>query len=553
MTANKQPLPGSDKIELAGYHCSGPLDDGERFDISIIVRRPDAEGFKQHVARLCQGQSQDQNPAQTQAQAPAQNRGEPNDQPNDSARAAPLSREEYARRFSASPDDIKKVRQFAAHHQLQVVSEDPVTRTVILSGTARRFNDAFGIQLQHYEHDSGHFRGRSGVIHLPADLVDIVIAVLGLDNRPQARAHLRFRPPIRPAAQSPASVSYTPLELAALYDFPFGDGAGQCVGIIELGGGYDETDLATYFSSLGLSSPVVKAVSVDGGKNSPSGGADSADGEVMLDIEIAGALAPKSTLAVYFSVNSDRGFIDAVNTAIQDRVNRPSVISISWGGPESSWTAQSLTAFDDVLQSAAALGVTVCVASGDSGSSDGVNDGGSHVDFPASSPYALACGGTRLLAGKTAIEAETVWNDGQQGGAGGGGISAQFPLPDWQKTLSALSTGGEKIALTHRGVPDVAGNADPETGYRVFYHGRQTVVGGTSAVAPLWAGLIARVNAAAGATLGYMQPQLYQADACRDITRGNNGDFAAASGWDACTGLGSPDGKKIAALVNQGK
>ncbi|XBS70764.1 S53 family peptidase [Acerihabitans sp. KWT182] len=288
---------------------------------------------------------------------------------------------------------------------------------------------------------------------------------------------------------------------------------------------------------------------MNGGKNNPSGGANGADGEVMLDIEIVGALAPQATLAVYFAGNTDQGFIDAVNTAIHDTANRPSVISISWGGPESSWTTQSLDAFDDVLQSAAALGVTVCVAAGDSGSSDGVDDGADHVDFPASSPYALACGGTRLVAADNAIKTETVWNDGAQGGAGGGGISTHFPLPDWQKSLKAVRTGGKQTALSHRGVPDVAGNASPETGYKVLVQGQWTVVGGTSAVAPLWAGLIARANAAAGKTLGYLQPLLYTADACRDVTQGNNGDFAAAPGWDACTGLGSPDGEKVAALL----
>ncbi len=530
MTVNKHPLPGSDKKELAGSNCTGPLADNERFDISIIVRRPDAAGFQQHLTALCQTR----------------------DRTGASPRPAPLSREEYARRFGAARSDLDKVRAFADRYQLRIVRENSVTRTVILSGTAGQFNAAFGVRLQHYEHAAGHYRGRTGPIHLPADLADIVTAVLGLDNRPQARAHFRFRPPIRPAGNAPSPLSYTPLELAALYDFAAGAGAGQCVGIVELGGGYDDADLQRYFSSLGLPAPTVEAISVGGGKNSPSGGADSADGEVMLDIEIIGALAPQARLAVYFTGNSDQGFINAVNSAIHDAANRPSVISISWGGPESSWTEQSLDAFDDVLQSAATLGVTVCVASGDSGSSDSVADGADHVDFPASSPYALACGGTRLLADNGAIKAETVWNDGEQGGAGGGGISTHFPRPVWQKSLRAVRTGGEKTALTRRGVPDVAGNADPQTGYNVLVHGQWTVVGGTSAVAPLWAGLIARINAAQGKTLGYMQPLLYPAGACRDITQGNNGDFAAASGWDACTGLGSPDGKKIAALLNQG-
>jgi kumamolisin len=270
----------------------------------------------------------------------------------------------------------------------------------------------------------------------------------------------------------------------------------------------------------------------------------------MLDIEVVGAVAPQASIAVYFAPNTDAGFLDAVTTAIHDKTNKPSVISISWGGPESSWTEQSMTAFDQAFQSAAAMGITVCVASGDNGSSDGVNDGGDHVDFPASSPHALACGGTRLQASGNTITSETVWNDGAQGGAGGGGVSTFFTMPAWHDGLQTTQTSGGTAPLTMRGVPDVCGNADPETGYQVRIDGTDTVIGGTSAVAPLWAGLIARINAAKGTPVGFINPTLYGTPtAFRDITEGNNGDFAASPGWDACTGLGSPNGGQIATLL----
>jgi len=522
MTDEKHPLPGSERQALSGSRCIGSVDIQERFQISLIVRRPDQALFQQHVVRFSQS-----------------------DAPASASRPIPLTHEEYAKRFGADARDLKQVRDFADQHHLQIISEDAVTRTLVLSGTVAQFNEAFGIHLQHYQHAQGHYHGHAGPVHLPAALTGIVTAVLGLDNRPQARAHFRFRPPIRPAQAETSPQSYTPLELAADYQFAPGTGEGECVGIIELGGGFDDNDLQTFFTKLGLPMPSVDAVSVGGAKNSPSGDADA---EVMLDIEIVGALAPKAKLAVYFSDNSDQGFINAVNQAIHDTTYRPSVISISWGGPESSWTAQSLNAFDDVLQSAATLGITVCVAAGDNGSGDNIADGADHADFPASSPYALACGGTRLLAGNGTITSETVWNDGQQGGAGGGGISTHFPCPTWQKGLQATHSSGAKIALAYRGVPDVAGNASPTTGYQVLIHGQWTVVGGTSAVAPLWAGLIARINASAGKACGFVQPLLYPANACRDITQGNNGDFAASPGWDACTGLGSPNGEKVAAL-----
>ena len=232
-------------------------------------------------------------------------------------------------------------------------------------------------------------------------------------------------------------------------------------------------------------------------------------------------------------------------------MNKPSVISISWGGPESTWTAQAMTAFDSAAQDAAALGVTICAASGDNGSSDGVTDGGNHVDFPASSPHILACGGTSLQSANAVITSETVWNDGAQGGAGGGGFSNQFPLPAWQVSdnITPPSGGG-------RGVPDVAGDADPETGYNVLVDGQQLVIGGTSAVAPLWSGLIALLNQKLGKPLGFLQPTLYglsgNSGAFHDITKGSNGAFSAGPGWDAATGLGSPDGAALLQALSAG-
>jgi kumamolisin len=378
---------------------------------------------------------------------------------------------------------------------------------------------------------------------LPAELNGIVEAVLGLDNRPQASPHFR-------RAAGGTAVSFTPLQVAAAYDFPGGTGEGECVALIELGGGFRPADLGVYFQGLGVGSPTVSAVSVDHAQNAPTGDANGPDGEVMLDIEVVGAIAPQAKIAVYFAPNTDAGFLDAVTTAIHDATNKPSVISISWGGSESSWTAQAMTAMDEAFQAAATMGITVCVASGDNGSSDGVDDGADHVDFPASSPFALGCGGTSLNADGTSIGSEVVWNDGAGNGASGGGISTFFALPAWQSGLAAKNANGEAVPLPKRGVPDVSGNADPETGYDVRIDGTDTVIGGTSAVAPLWAALFARLNQASGTPAGYVNPRLYgNPQALRDITRGDNGDFDAATGWDACTGLGSPNGALLGGVV----
>jgi kumamolisin len=196
------------------------------------------------------------------------------------------------------------------------------------------------------------------------------------------------------------------------------------------------------------------------------------------------------------------------------------------------------------------MGVTVCVACGDNGSSDGINDGKNHVDFPASSSFALGCGGTALQASNEQIVSEVVWNDLPNGGATGGGVSNAFPLPTWQK---GFNVPAPSVKGGGRGVPDVSGDAAPNTGYNILVDGQSAVVGGTSAVAPLWAGLVARMNQKMGKPVGFLNPLIYaqavEASGFRDITKGNNGNFNAATGWDPCTGLGTPDGAKLLAAL----
>jgi kumamolisin len=514
-------LQGSHRASMPGARSLAPADPAERMEVSVLVRRRAPQDLESRVAALVTGN-----------------------------RSLPLlSRDQFAQLHGADAKDLAAVRSFAGAHGLTVVQEEAARRTVVLAGTVAQFSAAFGVTLHQMKWARGTYRGRTGDITLPADLDGIVEAVLGLDNRPQAKPHFRVRRPPDPARRA-AAVSYSPTEVAALYAYPSGDGAGQCVALIELGGGFVPADLETYFSGLGVGSPTVLAVSVDQATNTPTGSADGPDGEVMLDVEVVGAIAPRARIAVYFAPNTDAGFLDAITTAIHDTTNKPSVISISWGGPESTWTSQAKTAMDSAFQAAAALGITVCVASGDNGASDGVSGGGDNVDFPASSPFALACGGTSLRAQTTRIASETVWNDGTSGGASGGGISDFFNAPTWQSGLSALKAKGQRIPLTMRGIPDVAGDADPETGYAVRIDGTDTVIGGTSAVAPLWAALIARINGLTGKAAGYMNPQLYaNPGALRDVTSGNNGDFDATGGWDACTGLGSPNGSALRGVL----
>jgi kumamolisin len=520
-------LKGSKRTRLAQARVRGNADPGERLEVSIVVRRRAADALRARVNAITLGAG----PAQF------------------------MNRTEFAERHGADPADFQAVRDFAAGHGLSVVQAQAARRTMILSGTVAQFESAFGVKLKRFDHPGGSYRGRTGSIELPAHLEGIIEAVLGLDNRPQARPHFRLATAVARGARrtrraGSAPSSYTPLQIAALYGFPPATGQGQCVAIIELGGGYRPDDLSQYFSNLKTGTPSVIAVSVDHAQNAPTGNANGPDGEVMLDIEVAGAIAPAAHIAVYFAPNTDAGFLDAITTAIHDTTNQPSVISISWGSAESTWTSQAMTAMDEAFQAAAALGITVCVASGDNGSTDGVAAGGDHVDFPASSPFALGCGGTRLQAAGSGKPSEVVWNDGASGGASGGGSSAFFALPSWQTGLSVKPRTGRPTPLKSRGVPDVSGDADPQSGYQVRVDGTDTVIGGTSAVAPLWAGLIARLNQLAGKSSGYLNPMLYQnTGSLRDITQGNNGGYAAAPGWDACTGLGSPNGSALASLT----
>ncbi|MGC9268640.1 S53 family peptidase [Acidiphilium sp.] len=440
--------------------------------------------------------------------------------------------------------DIAIIKAFAADHGLEVIEADARRRLVRLRGTAAAMSAAFKVDLHWYSTDSGKFRGYTGALQLRSDIAGVVESVLGLDTRPVAQPRLQRL--IRPAQV--AAATYLPNQIGGFYGIPTTPtGRGECIAIIELGGGYHDSDISTAFGAMGLAVPTVVAVSVDGATNAPST-ADSADGEVGLDIQVAGAIAPGAKLAVYFTPNTDAGFADAVTAAATDATNKPSVMSISWGGPESGYSVQGLNTLNSALRDAATAGVTVTVASGDNLATDGQTDGAVHVDFPASSPYVVGCGGTSITVSGGKITAETVWNNATSGG--GGGISTVFPVPSFQSGVKLpvnVSTGG-----TGRGVPDVAADADPATGYQVTVDGQTFAVGGTSAVAPLWAGFFALVNEARGTRLGFVNPALYaHAAGFREITTGNNIPagttlgYNAGPGWNACTGLGVMIGSRL--------
>jgi kumamolisin len=532
------PLPGSERSELAGASpAPAPLDDSQVITVTVLLRR--------------------------RAQVPTELVEGPET----------ISTSELGERYGADPADAQLVSEVLGSYGLTVTGTHLESRRMMVSGTIAAMQAAFGTTLTAVTspHPDGsgdvQHRYRTGSLSVPARLSGVIAAVLGLDDRPQARPQFRRGPSFGArttqdqedgigAAAAATGGPLTAPQVASFYQFPAGtDGTGQMVAIIELGGGYTASDLSTYFSGLGLPVPSVTAVGVDGASNTPG---QSADGEVELDIQVIGGVAPGAAQVVYFGPNTDQGFIDAISQAVHATPS-PIAVSISWGQSEDQWSAQSRTAMDQAFADAAALGVSVTIAAGDNGSSDDPSEQTQvHCDFPASSPNALACGGTKLVGNTSsfAITSEVVWNElASNEGAGGGGISDVFPLPSYQASagVPAAAAGGG----TGRGVPDVAGNADPVTGYLVVVDGQREPIGGTSAVAPLWAGLVARLAQATGKRFGLLQPMLYAGAAAgaaapgfNDIVQGNNGAYKAGPGWDACSGLGSPNGASLLDLLS---
>jgi kumamolisin len=477
-----------------------------------------------------------------------------------------ITREQLETEYGADPADIAKVKMVLGGLGLTILKEDPISCSIRAGGAAEPIEAAFKVKLFHYAHPGGNYRGRVGNLHIPAGLEGIVTGVFGLDNRKLVKRRPLKRKNTSLALAQQAAVSrswFFPAELATIYTFPDGNGQGQTVGILEFGGGYFSDDLTTFCQNANIQMPSVKAISVN---NTSTNQRDGAEGEVMLDVEVIAGVCPAAAIAVYFSTFDESGWVSAIDTAIHDKTNPLTVLSISWGYAEDAqggWSAGAIDAINDTLQTAALLGVTICVAAGDDGSDDQVGDGHAHVDFPSSSPYVLAVGGTTLQKKTGGGITETAWKDGDglrqdNGGSTGGGVSVHFPRPDWQTVkIPSVNPG----SIDGRVVPDVAADASANTGYWTVVDGQGGASGGTSAAAPLWAALVARINASlgSGGPVGYLSPLLYKQGAngsalgsagCRDITSGDNstasiGGYSAGVGYDAVTGWGVPQGTAL--------
>ncbi|HTT00519.1 MAG TPA: S53 family peptidase [Steroidobacteraceae bacterium] len=475
-----------------------------------------------------------------------------------------LKRADLARDYGSDPKAVSAIEAYAKEHHLVITRNERASARMGLAGTVADLSTAFGVTLYDYSHPQlGQFHARTGPVHVPEELITAITGVFGFNNH--RIMHRRLHRSSKLADLSvPARPWFIPTELAPLYQFPTVDAKAQCIGLLEFGGGVEAADVTAYFKKIEQPAPSIKVVALDGVSTDAGSDPDST-GEVMLDIDVAGSLGGGSKLAVYFSTFDEKGLVDALSAVINDSTNDPSVVSISWGWVENApfnagtvlWSPAAIEHCNESFLAAAQLGISVCVSTGDDGSEAQEKDGHAHVNFPATSPYVLAVGGTTLHAGKASAGSvqvtEVVWNDGPGSGTGGG-VSDITPVPAWQKNKVPPSINPGHFA--GRAIPDVAANADPETGYYMMTGGKFQIFGGTSASAPLWAALIARLNVAIGNRVGNINALLYSsigpAGTLRDVTQGNNdtdglleGQFPAGPGWDACTGWGVPDGEKL--------
>jgi kumamolisin len=480
-----------------------------------------------------------------------------------------LSQKQLSNKFGASKSDAAIVSKVMRQFGFDIQSVNLATRSILIKGTVAQAEEAFQPSLAMYKNkDQGLFRDRTGGYHVPAELDGIVSAVIGLSQRRIIRPKRVKKDQNRLADILPAA---TPADIEKIYDFPKGTAAGQKIAIAEFGGGYIASDLKAYCKKFDLPMPEVEAISV----NSPAYTWAQmkklkrwereqellCSDEVMLDTEIIAGLCPRAKIKIYFATFDQKGFVDLLDRVIADR---PVVLSISWGVTEDAgdWSHVARTAINERLAIAAAHGITICCSAGDDGSGDGRRGKNARVDFPASSPYVLGVGGTQIGGHNGKLEEVTWWfTPGTRSGGGastGGGVSSVFDRPKWQ---NIRIKSGNRNAKIGRVVPDVAALAEgPRYSYVLF--GKTERGAGTSASAPVWAALIARVNQKLpkAKRQRFLTPLLYRkltngktlgSAICRDIVIGNNRTeppsfgYSAKRGYDAVTGWGSPNGKAM--------
>ncbi len=510
------PVPSSEREAWPGAKRLGPVDPDEEIEVTVWLRP-------------CKGGEIDLVQAQAIGQILPRRR-------------AYTARDALRRKTAAGPADIELLRAYLEHHHVAVVQT--AWRCVVARGTAGTLSRALGTDLEKWEEVGGlPFRWRGGSLHVPREIAETVCGVFGLDDWPRYHAARRKTTAAAQAREQSATAELPkPLPADALarrYAFPDdADGTGQTIGIVQFGGKFERAD----FEACMRLQRVTSATVVSGVRDAAISKEAEFNVELALDTQIAASLAPGAKLVLYAAPYDERGFLDVVRTAIFDEEHRPEILSISYGWRESLWTRAALQLSDELFAAAALLGVSVFCASGDHGAEIDAH-GKPHVLAPASSPFAHACGGTDLSEDGTV---ESAWSS-----TGGGFSERPDSLPAWQ--VQAKSEAERLEIRPGRGVPDVAAQVYP--GYRVIIDGKQTAQSGTSAVAPLWSALVARINQKLQAPVGFFAPLLYakanRGALFRQITSGCNGYYRARRGWNPCTGLGSPLGTEIVRALSE--
>lgn len=531
VTKNYEKLAGSERPHAKTSGKIGSSSEDEIVTVSLILRRrPDGKPLPDF--------------AYYQATPPS--------------RREQLSRDEFAAVHGAHEDELALVEKFARAHKLKIADSHPGRRCVVVRGTARQINQAFHVQLNYYHSFRGRYRGFDGPAYLPKAVKKVVEDVIGLDDRPVPAKHW--------GADPPTTSGVTPMQVAGLYDLPSGNGTGQTIGIFEMptnegNPGYAIKDISATLKLFGggLKVPSLTAVSVDGQTNT-----GVSDGETLLDITVSTAVAPGAKIAIYFTAAAGtQNIIHALQRMIHPgpKDPKPTILSISYGwGPDNDSInihPNEYSQMSQLFQDAARLNITVLVSSGDSGAMFSPNTTNAEASYPATDPWVTACGGTVIGDINGSNFDEYIWNDTwPHGGSGatGGGVSARFPIPSYQNGFpipKQINTG-----QPGRGTPDIAGNASPVSGYPQSQAGQQSGGGGTSAVAPFYAGMIAVINTNLGLQVGFLNPSLYSSakQVFRNVSSppgpANNSykkvtGYPASPGWNACTGLGSLNGTAL--------
>lgn len=466
---------------------------------------------------------------------------------------------------------LEVIRRFAKTYNLNIDNINVGLGVVNLSGTTAAMEKAFKVEL--YSHSFDRERklqtheviGHTGEASIPRELEGIVRSILGLNN-----TLVFHQVPYMPMETTIPAVSIasgmSSAGFAKRYNFPIdANGSGQQIAIIACGGGFNRAEFRKYFKLIGLDKPPeIKTVSVDGSEYTP-GENKLADYELYTDCLVAATAAPGALIKVYFVRNDIMGFADAVEMIAKEGEKSPHIISYSWGASETTYSENTIAGVNQILQYATQVNqCTILCSSGDFGSTNAMQNTAETplaVQFPASSPWVTSCGGTMLSDNTDVSEKEVVWNsiflyDMLISNASGGGFSVTNKRPDYQKDVIHADGYPQKYRNA-RGVPDVAGHASIKpnsVSYWIYLHNENWLTGGTSAVAPLWAALVARLNQALGRRIGFMNPLLYAmagTDALKDIKEGSNAmpggppQWQAQSGWDPCTGLGVPHGENM--------